>query len=67
MDNFSKSTFVYRPFRIYDPQTNSESYDRVLKLSKGKIYQQVNKSVISDCVIEIKDFFECICLENILW
>ncbi|XP_061171601.1 5'-nucleotidase domain-containing protein 3-like [Saccostrea echinata] len=31
-----------RPFRIYDPETQNESYDRVLELSKGKIYQQGN-------------------------
>lgn len=37
-----------RPFRIYDPQTNSESYDRVLKLSKGKIYQQGNYYMLQD-------------------
>lgn len=37
-----------RPFRIYDPQSNSESYDRVLKLSKGKIYQQGNYYMLQD-------------------
>ena len=34
-------SFICRPFRIYDPNTQNESYDRVMKLSKGNIYQQV--------------------------
>lgn len=37
-----------RPFRIYDPQTHNESYDRVMKLSKGKIYQQGNYYMLQD-------------------
>ncbi|KAL5004234.1 hypothetical protein ScPMuIL_017690 [Solemya velum] len=36
---FNEST---RPFRVYDPKTRSDFWDRVQCLEKGKVYQQGN-------------------------
>ncbi|XP_014771704.1 5'-nucleotidase domain-containing protein 3 [Octopus bimaculoides] len=35
-----------RPFRIYDAHTGTQSWDRVHRLDKGKVYQQGNFSLL---------------------